>query len=673
MKDVPVEFDLAAMQLKEPDTPALVPLLTELEFYSLVRRFAGADPSAAADASVAPSAPPAEPTRVVGVLTDPAELPAVASRLRSAPIVAFDTETSSLSPREARLIGLSLAISPDEAWYLPFGHESLHGELAAPEPVTNLPPLTDPALKPIRDLLEDPSVPKAGHNVKYDVEVLRGAGVNVQGVTYDSMLASFVVDPGRRSHGIDNLALEHIGVTMRTCKELVGKGKSEIPFSCVAVEEAADYCGADSATVLALRDFFAPTLAQTGMTRVLGEVEMPLVPVLVDMEWEGVRVDVPLFRKLSAELTSDLAAIEKDIASIAGEDLNINSPRQLAAVLFEKEQLPVLKKTRTGPSTDADVLEQLAAMGHVLPQRILDYRELQKLKSTYVDTLPASVNPVTGRIHTSYNQAGAATGRLSSNDPNLQNIPVRTPRGAAIRRGFIPRDGWQFLIADYSQIELRLMAHLSQDPGFIEAFRRGGDIHRQTASLIFGVPVDEVTAEMRARAKTINFATIYGQGPFALSRQLGITQEEARDFIKAYFERFKGVRDFLDAQVRLAKDLGYVETLSGRRRYIPEIRDKNFNIRSYGERTAQNSPLQGSAADLIKIAMINIHRALREEQLQSRLLLQVHDELVLEVPPAELDRVKSMVREHMEGAAQLDVPLVVDIGVGPNWLEAKGP
>ena len=671
MKDVPVEFDLAAMQLKEPDTPALVPLLTELEFYSLVRRFAGAD-TAAADASVAPSAPPAEPARVVGILTDPAELPAVATRLRSAPIVAFDTETSSLSPREARLIGLSLAISPDEAWYLPFGHESLHGELAAPKPVTNLPPLSDAALKPIRDLLEDPSVAKAGHNVKYDIEVLRGAGVNVQGVTYDSMLASFVVDPGRRSHGIDNLALEHLGVTMRTFKELVGKGKSEIPFACVAVEEAADYCGADSATVLALRDFFAPTLAETGMTRVLDEIELPLVPVLVDMEWEGVRVDVPLFRHLSAELTTDLAAIEKDIASIAGEDLNINSPRQLAAVLFEKEQLPVLKKTRTGPSTDADVLEQLAAMGHVLPQRILDYRELQKLKSTYVDTLPASVNPVTGRIHTSYNQAGAATGRLSSNDPNLQNIPVRTPRGAAIRRGFIPRDGWQFLIADYSQIELRLMAHLSQDPGFIEAFRRGGDIHRQTASLIFGVPVDEVSAEMRARAKTINFATIYGQGPFALSRQLGITQEEARDFIKSYFERFKGVRDFLDAQVKLARDMGYVETLSGRRRYIPEIRDKNFNIRSYGERTAQNSPLQGSAADLIKVAMINIHRALRDEQLQSRLLLQVHDELVLEVPPAELDRVGSMVREHMEGAAQLDVPLVVAIGVGDNWLSAKG-
>ena len=671
MKDVPVEFDLAAMQLKEPDTPALVPLLTELEFYSLVRRFAGAD-TAAADASVASSAPPAEPARVVGILTDSAELPAVATRLRSAPILAFDTETSSLSPREARLIGLSLAISPDEAWYLPFGHESLHGELAAPKPVTNLPPLSDAVLKPIRDLLEDPSVAKAGHNVKYDIEVLRGAGVNVQGVTYDSMLASFVVDPGRRSHGIDNLALEHLGVTMRTFKELVGKGKSEIPFACVAVEEAADYCGADSATVLALRDFFAPTLAETGMTRVLDEIELPLVPVLVDMEWEGVRVDVPLFRHLSAELTTDLAAIEKDIASIAGEDLNINSPRQLAAVLFEKEQLPVLKKTRTGPSTDADVLEQLAAMGHVLPQRILDYRELQKLKSTYVDTLPASVNPVTGRIHTSYNQAGAATGRLSSNDPNLQNIPVRTPRGAAIRRGFIPRDGWQFLIADYSQIELRLMAHLSQDPGFIEAFRRGGDIHRQTASLIFGVPVDEVTAEMRARAKTINFATIYGQGPFALSRQLGITQEEARDFIKSYFERFKGVRDFLDAQVKLARDMGYVETLSGRRRYIPEIRDKNFNIRSYGERTAQNSPLQGSAADLIKVAMINIHRALRDEQLQSRLLLQVHDELVLEVPPAELDRVGSMVREHMEGAAQLDVPLVVAIGVGDNWLSAKG-
>jgi DNA polymerase-1 len=538
--------------------------------------------------------------------------------------------------------------------------------------VCNLPPISDPALAGIRGLLADPAVPKAGHNVKYDVEVLRRAGITVRGVTYDSMLASFVIDPGRRSHGIDNLALEHLGVTMRTYKELVGKGKAEIPFACVAVEVAAEYCGADSATVLALRDFFAATLEKTGMTRVLDEIEMPLVPVIADMEWEGIRIDVALFQQLAAELSDDLATIERDIAGIAGEDLNINSPRQLAAVLFEKEQLPVLKKTRTGPSTDADVLEQLAELGHALPRKILDYRELQKLKSTYVDTLPASVNPLTGRIHTSFNQAGAATGRLSSTDPNLQNIPIRTPRGAAIRRGFIPRDGWKFLVADYSQIELRLMAHLSKDPAFIDAFRKGGDIHRQTAAIIFAVPVEGVTPEMRARAKTINFATIYGQGPFALSRQLGITQEEAREFIRNYFLRFQGVRDFLDRQVELAREFGFVETLSGRRRYVPEVRDRNFNIRAYGERTAQNSPLQGSAADLIKLAMIEIHRVLREERLESRLLLQVHDELVLEVPPAELDRVTTIVREHMEGAATLDVPLVVEIGVGENWLEAKG-
>ncbi|HET8762846.1 MAG TPA: DNA polymerase I [Gemmatimonadales bacterium] len=676
MRDVPVEFDLQAMAMEDADVAALIPLLTELEFYSLVKRFSA--PTTPADGeSSAESAKSAEVSAaaaaatVVGIITDPAELPAIVERLRAAPIVAFDTETSSLSPRDAELIGLSLAISPTEAWYLPFGHQPPPGDLAAPAPVCNLPSISDPALAGVRGLLSDPAVPKAGHNVKYDIEVMRRAGVTVRGVTYDSMLASFVIDPGRRSHAIDTLALEHLGITMRTYRELVGKGKAEIPFACVAVEIAADYCGADSTTVLALRDFFAPTLEKTGMTRVLDEIEMPLVPVIADMEWEGIRIDVPLFQQLAAELSDDLATIERDIAGIAGEDLNINSPRQLAAVLFEKEQLPVLKKTRTGPSTDADVLEQLAEMGHALPRKILDYRELQKLKSTYVDTLPASVNPVTGRIHTSFNQAGAATGRLSSTDPNLQNIPIRTPRGAAIRRGFIPREGWKFLVADYSQIELRLMAHLSKDPAFIDAFRKGGDIHRQTAAIIFGVPVEKVTSEMRARAKTINFATIYGQGPFALSRQLGITQEEAREFIRNYFLRFQGVRDFLDRQVELAREFGFVETLSGRRRYIPEVRDRNFNIRAYGERTAQNSPLQGSAADLIKLAMIEIHRVLREERLESRLLLQVHDELVLEVPPAELDRVTAIVREHMEGAASLDVPLVVEIGVGENWLEAK--
>jgi len=467
------------------------------------------------------------------------------------------------------------------------------------------------------------------------------------------------------------LCLEHLGRTLQTYPELTGKGKAEIPFAEVAVALAANYCGTDSATVLSLHQYFAPMLEETGLGSLLQKVEMPLLEVLVDMEWEGITVDRDLFSRLGSELAGDLHRLEQEIARSAGMEVNLNSPRQLATVLFEQLQLPVLKKTKTGPSTDADVLEQLAAMGHELPRLILEYRELQKLKSTYIDTLPARINRRTGRIHTSFNQAGAATGRLSSAEPNLQNIPVRTPRGEAIRAGFVPRQGWVFLVADYSQIELRIMAHLSGDSAFIEAFRQGGDIHRQTAALIFNVPPDQVTGDMRARAKTINFATIYGQGAFALSRQLGISLEDARGFIARYFERFSGVRSFLDRQIELARQQGYVETLFQRRRYIPEIKERNFSLRSYGERNAQNSPLQGSAADLIKVAMVRIHRTIRERGLSGRMLLQVHDELVFEAPPEEIEPLTQVVREHMENVLELQVPLVVDIGVGPNWLEAK--
>jgi DNA polymerase-1 len=453
---------------------------------------------------------------------------------------------------------------------------------------------------------------------------------------------------------------------------VVGRGKAEIPFTEVAVAVAADFCGNDSATVLALHQHFMPAIREIQMEPLLRDVEMPLVEALVEMEWEGIAIDPALFARLDGELSADLRRLEGEISRVAGvELLNFNSPRQLAMVLFEKQQLPVLKKTKTGPSTDADVLEQLAAMGHELPRLILEYRELQKLKSTYVDTLPASVDPKTGRIHTSFNQAGAATGRLSSSDPNLQNIPVRTLRGEEIRKGFVPREGWTFLVADYSQIELRLMAHLSGDAAFIEAFLQGGDIHRQTAAVIFNLPAESVTPEMRARAKTINFATIYGQGPFALSRQLNISMDDARAFIARYFERFAGVRAFLDQQIKLAREQGYVETIFKRRRYIPEIRDRNFNLRAYGERNAQNSPLQGSAADLIKVAMTRIHHAIRDAGLRSRMVLQVHDELVFEVPPDELERMMELVRTRMENVVELRVPLVVDLGVGPNWLEAK--
>ncbi len=690
--DLPVPFDPESFREGEPDLPTLLRLCTELEFYSLVKKLeAGARSASAAPpvpAQRADEAPP--PVRPAGdeasespvlelpsdgpavvVIDDPAALPAVVRRLRQAPLVALDTETSSLEPHDAELIGLSLAASPTEVWYLPFGHRPPAGELAAPAPVTNLPPITDPALAPLVELLCDPAVPKAGHNLKYDWQVLRRAGVELAGAAYDSMLASFVLDPGRRSHGIDALALEHLGQQMRLYTDLTGKGKQQIPFAEVPVPVAAAYCGADSTTVLALHEFFAPSLRDHGLEQLLQTMEMPLVPVLVDMEWEGIAIDPAVFARISIELTRDLVALEAKIATAAGATLNLNSPKQLAALLFEKLQLPVLKKTKTGPSTDADVLDQLAAMGHEVPTLILEYREAQKLKSTYVDVLPSRVNAGTGRIHTSFNQTGAATGRLSSSDPNLQNIPIRTPRGEEIRRGFVPRSGYRFIKADYSQIELRLMAHLSEDPAFITAFREGGDIHRQTASVIFGVPLAAVTTEMRGRAKTINFGTIYGQGPFALSRQLGITQDEAKSFIQQYFERFSGVRAYLDLQVKLARDHGYVETLFGRRRYIPEINDKNFNLRAFAERTAQNSPLQGSAADLIKIAMIRIHAALVQGGTGARLLLQVHDELVLEAPDAVVDQVAALVKDYMESAASLKVPLVVDVGTGPNWLDAK--
>ena len=675
-RDVPAELDLERFATREPDRDKLVQVLAELEFYSLLKKVdgqsAGGPAPAVEENAPAPdaAAPPATAS-AVSIIDDPDLLPDVVARLRRAPLLALDTETSSTAPREGELVGLSLAASPTEVWYFPLGHRPPGGELAAPAPVKNLPPLTSPLVVPLAELLSDAAVPKAGHNVKFDWQVLRGAGVELRGVVYDSMLASFVLDPGRRSHAIDTLALEHLGRTMETYADVAGRGRREVPFAELPVARAAAYCGADSTMVLALHEFFAPRLRETALEPLLAEIELPLVEVLADMEWEGIAIDRAVFERLSRELGADLGRLEREISQAAGTELNLNSPKQLATVLFEKHQLPVLKKTKTGPSTDADVLEQLAAMGHGLPKLILEYRELQKLKSTYVDALPAEVNPKTGRIHTSFNQTGAATGRLSSSEPNLQNIPVRSARGEAIRRGFVPAAGSVFLVADYSQIELRLMAHLSGDPAFIEAFRQGGDIHRQTAALIFGVPLAEVTPDMRARAKTINFATIYGQGAFALGRQLGISQEDAKSFIARYFERFAGVRAFLDRQVQLAREQGYVETLFKRRRYIPEIRDRNYNLRAYAERTAQNSPLQGSAADLIKLAMVRAHQELRERGLGSRMLLQVHDELIFEVPTPEIEVMRGLVRTRMETVVKLEVPLVVDIGVGPNWLDAK--
>src|SRR5947208_1855525 len=550
-RDVPLPLDLDGLRVRPPDVARLTELFTELEFRSLIPKLSS--PELAAAANVAPASEPAPvvtgaPSLATltsvhaepAIVDEPATLAAAVAEWRRAPLLALDTETTSLDPMRAELVGMSLAVAPGRSWYLPFGHVAPDGELAGGTPPRNLPPLSSEALAPLRELLADPRVPKAGHNIKYDWLVLRRAGV------------------------------------------------------------------------------------------------------------------------------------ERAIYHAAGTDFNINSTPQLRHVLFEKHQLPILKKTKTGPSTDYEVLEQLAAMGHEVPRLLIEYRELSKLKSTYVDALPGFIHPQTGRIHTSFNQTGAATGRLSSSDPNLQNIPVRTPRGEAIRRAFVAPPGAMLLTADYSQIELRLLAHLSRDPAFVQAFEQGGDIHRQTAALIFDVAQDQVTADMRARAKTINFATIYGQGAFALARQLGITQDDAKRFIEQYFTRFAGVRAWLDRTVAEARERGYVETLFGRRRYIPELKDRNYNIRAFGERTATNSPLQGSAADLIKIAMIRIAGALKEQGLGSRMILQVHDELVVEVPRGEEEVATELVKRHMERAADLRVPLVVSVGMGMNWVDAKG-
>jgi DNA polymerase-1 len=669
-RNVPITFDADAMRVVAPDRAELERLFIELEFRSLIPKLG----DLAAPSAGAPSAAPAVADGAVPatVVSDVAVLAGVIAECRRVPLVALDTEASSLDPMRAGLVGMSLAVSGTRSWYFPFAHVAPDGPLAGGVAPANLPPLESDALRPLRDLLADPGVPKAGHHIKYDWLVLRRSGVELAGVVYDSMLAAFVLDPGRRSFALDELARDRLNIRLRTYGDVAGRGRSEREFAAVPLAVAARYCCDDSETVLRLREALATELEDHRLLPLLETVEMPLVPVLVDMEWAGVPVDRARLGELSRAFAVELGELERRLYAAAGTEFNLNSTPQLRSVLFTKLQLPMLKKTKTGPSTDVDVLEQLAAMGHEVPRLLIEYRELSKLKSTYVDALPGYIHPETGRIHTSFNQVGAATGRLSSSEPNLQNIPVRTERGESIRRAFIAPPGARLLVADYSQIELRLLAHFSGDPAFVQAFEKGGDIHRQTAAVIFGVPQDQVTAEMRARAKTINFATIYGQGPFALARQLGIGQDEAKAFIRQYFERFAGVRAWLDRTVLAARERGYVETLFGRRRYIPELKDRNFSIRAFGERTATNSPLQGSAADLIKVAMVRIHASLREQRLGSRLLLQVHDELVLEVPETEEAAAKELVKRHMEGAAQLRVPLVVSVGVGSNWVDAKG-
>lgn len=722
--DLPVTLDLEAFARQEPDWAALRDLFVELEFNSAARTAAaqlggGAIPDEGpsvgasgraprgATSPALPDTPPDVP-RDYRVADTPALVAEVIAEARAAGMFAFDTETvldadapRIITPIRANLVAISIATAPGRAWYLPFAHRrpataqggldlgdapapapakkapSAESSIAArllaqgDHPVVNLPAIGDDAMAPLRALFADATVRKVAHHAKYDCLVLRRAGVAVAGLDFDTMLASYVLDPSRRSHAIDTLAVELLGVAMTGYDELCGKGKQEIPFDEVPIVGARDYACADADVAWRLRAVLEPKLDAHALGALLRDIELPLVHVLAEMEWTGITIDVPWFHSLKARFEAARREVETQIHAEAGETFNVASNPQLRTILFEKLGLPVKKKTATGPSTDASVLQELADEGHVLPALLMEYRELAKLENTYLDTLPGLVNPRTGRLHTSFNQTVASTGRLSSSDPNLQNIPVRRALGKDIRRGFVPRAGWTLLAADYSQIELRLLAHLSGDPAFVDAFRAGGDIHRQTASVIFGVPIELVTGEMRAQAKTINFATIYGQGAHALSRQLGIDHAEAKAFIETYFTRFAGVRAWLDQAVEQARGRGYVETIFGRRRYIPEILDRNFNTRSLGERLAQNSPIQGSAADLIKVAMIRIDSELRGSGLAAKMLLQVHDELVFECPPGEEAALTALVRAGMEGAADLRVPLVVDVGSGANWVEAK--
>ena len=669
MTDLDVELDLEALKVGEPNNEVLRDLFVELEFRPLAEKFAVL---AQASGVVTPEVERAEVT--YSVVDQASDVDRLIEVLRAAGRMAISAEPSTEDPLRGKLVSLGLSVEGGAAWYLPFAHQQpfeLRFEGDGPGEVRNLPSLATAEMSGLKALLEDVTVAKVGHDLKRTALTLSREGVELGGVTCDVMVASYVLDPGRRSHALTTLVLEAFSYKAIAYSDVVGSARKKVPFSDAPIECARDFVCEGADLALQLAEHFDEQLDEHALGELMADLEMPLLPILTRMELAGIGIDEDFFRTMRSKLKRELDLIQQDIFKVAGGDFNLNSTQQLRQVLFEKLELPVLKKTKTGPSTDASVLEELAEQGHEVPKLMMEYRELEKLRSTYVEALPQLVNSRTHRIHTSFNQTVAATGRLSSSDPNLQNIPIRTDVGREIRKGFVAAPGTVFLSVDYSQIELRVMAHFSGDEAFVTAFTQGVDVHRQTASVVFGVPIDDVTALMRGQAKTVNFATLYGQGPFSLARQLGITREEAKEFIATYFERFNGVRDFLDAQVEMAREKGYVETLMGRRRYVPELRSGSWNIRQFGERVAQNTPIQGTAADLMKKAMIDVQSALDEAGTGAEMLLQVHDELLLEVPEAEVDAVRELVVSCMEGAVELRVPLVADWGVGGNWYECK--
>jgi DNA polymerase I len=698
--EAPVPTNFHELRVTQPDTPRLMKLFEELEFKLLAEKLRGAGqpevtpPSASppkpasgdVDARIAVGAPS---TTTLDITTDPHEyhcvtterdLNGLCAKLKECDQFAVDTETTSKDPLLGVLIGLSFSTRDREGYYVPVRLKPIEGaegpalfsdgDGAGTARHNHLADALDGALvlKKLKPILEDPAIGKIGQNLKYDMLVLLNNGISLEGVKFDTMVGSYILRADGQ-HNLDALALGTLNYRTITFDDLIGKGKNQKPITEVALSSIADYSAEDADITMRLYSRQKPELEELGLLSLCNEIEFPLIPVLTRMEYTGVALDVSHLQSMSKEMDRQLQVLVAEIHRDAGGEFNINSTQQLGEVLFTTLRLPTQRKTKTGYSTDVSVLEALRGQ-HPIIEKLLDFRQITKLKSTYVDALPSLLNPATGRVHTSFNQTVAATGRLSSSDPNLQNIPIRTEIGRSIRAAFVPGKGMGLLSADYSQIELRIMAHVSGDPGLVEAFRNNEDIHATTAAKVFGVDPKDVSRDMRRKAKEVNFGIMYGIGPFGLSARLGIPQHEARDVIARYFERFPKVKQYINDTIAGARQNGYVSTLYGRRRYFTDINSRNQNIRANAERAAINMPIQGTAADMIKVAMIRIDDDLRRKKLKSRMLLQVHDELVFEIPPAELETVKSLVSERMQNAMKLIVPVEVETGVGSNWLEA---
>jgi DNA polymerase-1 len=665
--DCNVELNLHPEQLKytPPNTKRLYELYSRLELRSLLKQLDSGE-TAVSESQAAPAngvvgAPPPREKNYECVLTE-ADFDIWLTRLAAAELIAFDTETTSLDYMKAEIVGVSFAVQAGQAAYVPLAHTYP----GAPEQLNR-----ERVLKKLKVLLESSRPAKLGHHLKYDAHVLARYDIALAGMKYDSMLESYVLNSTVTRHDMDSAALKYLGVQTIHYEDVTGKGAKQIGFEQVSVDKASDYSAEDADITLQLHQALWPQLqALPSLQKVYETIEQPLVPVLFRMEETGVLLDVELLKRQSTELAKRMLEVQEACHKAAGAPFNVDSPKQLQEVLFGKLGIPVLRKTPTGqPSTAEDVLEELAEQ-YELPKLIIEYRGLAKLKSTYTDKLPLQVNAKTGRVHTSYHQAVAATGRLSSQDPNLQNIPIRSAEGRRIRQAFIPPRGYRLLAADYSQIELRIMAHLSGDASLLKAFAEDRDIHQATAAEVLGVPLESVTSEQRRSAKAINFGLIYGMSAFGLARQLGIGRNEAQKYVDLYFERYPGVKRYMDETRTQAREQGYVETVFGRRLYLQDIASRNAALRQYAERSAINAPMQGTAADIIKRAMIEVDAWLQNSKVDARLIMQVHDELVLEVRSEAIDAVTTKIREHMSEAAQLRVPLKVDIGVGDNWDEA---